>query len=97
MTKISRMLAAVASAAFAAVMFALPPPDQPTAPKLDIMMSTNDNDLIANMASPAGSLGVGPTSTAALTGTMEGYIGTTYVGTSGAANDNDLAGGKRAA
>ncbi len=61
---------------------------------------SNDSSTIANMASPAGSPGVGPTSDEVLVGTVvesNHLIGQGAVLAGIAANDNDLVGGKRAA
>ena len=92
--KVLRILAAVACAIFAAIDMALPSLAPPVlklgAPKLDPKLTlSNDNSPIANMASPAGSPGVGPTSTKAPVGTMKGYymFGTSTFGTA-----NDMVG-----
>lgn len=101
MTKISRFLAAmvsVVSAMFAAVMsLAMPslaPPDTPAVPRPGTTMPSLTSLMIANMASPAGSPGVGPF--ARKVTTIQSYFfmdGTNL----GATNDNGLLGGAIAA
>lgn len=95
MKKIPRFLAAMASAMFAAIMAAFPPslapPDTPAVPKPGTTMNHPSPEMTIDMASLAGSPGVGPTLNKASGGTVMGYTDHSLADQI-PANDNDMLG-----